>query len=119
MSKKKSNKFKTFVSDGLSINEAKTSILIIFFIITIIFALSMYYIDRTIGNNLTSIIGWLIASISGVNIANSVLDGIRIKNDDDDSEDNKNDNNINTEIDLNKIFNDYEYDNKDETITTL
>lgn len=110
---KSKTKFNTFLSDGLSMNETKVSILIIFFIITIIFALVMYYIDRTIGSNITSIIGWLIASISGVNISNTVLDGIKLKNE-----------NINLQIDLENMMNesnkDIQYDDEnDEKIEVL
>ena len=60
------------IKDGLSINEAKVSVLIILCILTFLYAFVMYMIDKDITDNLTSIIQTLILVIGGVNIGNSI-----------------------------------------------
>lgn len=70
------DKIKTFFSDGLSVDEAKVSILILLLIITTLFSLAMYFTNGLIGDNLANIIGWFIFAVSGVNIANTTLNSV-------------------------------------------
>lgn len=65
------NKFN--IKDGLSIDEAKVSVLIILCILTFLFALIMYVIDGDISNNLTDLLEILVFVIGGVNISNSIM----------------------------------------------
>lgn len=60
------------IKDGLSINEAKVSALIILCVLTFLFAFVMYVLDKDITDNLTSIIQTLILVIGGVNLSNSI-----------------------------------------------
>lgn len=60
------------IKDGLSINEAKVSALIILCVLTFLFAFLMYVLDKDITDNLTSIIQTLILVIGGVNLSNSI-----------------------------------------------
>ena len=60
------------IKDGLSINEAKVSALIILCVLTFLFAFLMYVLDKDITDNLTSIIQTLIFVIGGVNLSNSI-----------------------------------------------
>lgn len=60
------------IKDGLSINEAKVSALIILCVLTFLFAFVMYVLDKDITDNLTSIIQTLIVVIGGVNLSNSI-----------------------------------------------
>lgn len=53
--------------DGLSIDETRTSSLVISFLITLVFSLVMYVIDGDISPSLTNIIIAFIAAIGGVN----------------------------------------------------
>lgn len=61
------------LKDGLSIDEAKVSVLIILCILTFLFALTMYAIKGDISTNLTDVLEILVFIIGGVNIGNSVL----------------------------------------------
>ena len=60
------------IKDGLSINEAKVSALIILCALTFLFMFVMYVLDKDITDNLTSIIQTLILVIGGVNLSNSI-----------------------------------------------
>lgn len=60
------------IKDGLSINEAKVSVLIILCVLTFLFAFVMYVLEKDITDNLTSIIQTLIVVIGGVNLSNSI-----------------------------------------------
>ena len=60
------------IKDGLSINEAKVSALIILCVLTFLFSFVMYVLDKDITDNLTSIIQTLILVIGGVNLSNSI-----------------------------------------------
>lgn len=60
------------IKDGLSINEAKVSALIILCILTFLFMFVMYVLEKDITDNLTSIIQTLIVVIGGVNLSNSI-----------------------------------------------
>lgn len=59
--------------DGLSIDEAKVSVLIILCILTFIFAFIRYSLDGDISNNLTDILQVLIFVIGGINIGNAAM----------------------------------------------
>lgn len=61
------------IRDGLSINEAKVSILIILCVLTFLFALVMYAIKGDISTNLTDLLEVLVFVIGGVNIGNSIM----------------------------------------------
>lgn len=61
-----------FWKDGLSIDETKTSTLIILLIICILFALTFYVIVGDVTPNLVNIITALIYSVAGVNVAQSL-----------------------------------------------
>ena len=60
------------IKDGLSINEAKVSALIILCVLTFLFAFVMYVLEKDITDNLTSIIQTLILVIGWVNLSNSI-----------------------------------------------
>lgn len=60
------------IKDGLSINEAKVSALIILCVLTFLFMFVMYVLEKDITDNLTSIIQTLIVVIGGVNLSNSI-----------------------------------------------
>lgn len=60
------------IKDGLSINEAKVSALIILCVLTFLFMFVMYVLEKDITDNLTSIIQTLILVIGGVNLSNSI-----------------------------------------------
>ena len=60
------------IKDGLSINEAKVSALIILCVLIFLFAFVMYVLNKDITDNLTSIIQTLILVIGGVNLSNSI-----------------------------------------------
>lgn len=66
-----------FLKDGLSIDETKTSVLILALIMSLTVALFKYYINGIIGDNLTTILQTLILSIAGVNSVNVVSSTIR------------------------------------------
>lgn len=68
---------KNFITDGLSIDETKTSVLIILTIVSVFFGLVMYKINGDITNNLVEVIKFLILSIAGINVANSLTDYFR------------------------------------------
>ena len=61
------------IKDGLSIDEAKVSVLIILCILTFLFALTMYIINGDISNNLTDLLTVLVCVIGGINIGNSIM----------------------------------------------
>lgn len=60
------------IKDGLSINEAKVSALIILCVLTLLFMFVMYVLEKDITDNLTSIIQTFIVVIGGVNLSNSI-----------------------------------------------
>ena len=60
------------IKDGLSINEAKVSALIILSVLTFLYAFVLYAFNGDISDNLTSIIQTLILIIGGVNITTSI-----------------------------------------------
>jgi len=66
----------TFLKDGLSIDETKVSAMVIMFIITVIFALTMYGIHGDITINLLSLLSYLIFGITGVNAIDKVMNKI-------------------------------------------
>lgn len=61
------------IKDGLSIDEAKVSVLIILCILTFLFALVMYAVKGDISTNLTDVLEVLVCVIGGVNIGNSIM----------------------------------------------
>lgn len=66
------DKPKLNLKDGLSIDEAKVSVLIITCILAFIYMFIVYAIDGDISDNLTSIIQTLVLVIGGVNITNLI-----------------------------------------------
>ena len=60
------------IKNGLSINEAKVSALIILCVLTFLFAFVMYVLNKDITDNLTSIIQTLVLVIGGVNLSNAI-----------------------------------------------
>lgn len=59
------------IKDGLSINEAKVSVLIITCVLLTVFSCVMYYLKGNISDNLTNIIQTIILAICGVNVSNA------------------------------------------------
>ena len=55
----------SFAKDGLSIDETKTSSLIIGFLVFLGFTIFFYYQDRTLGENWTNILLTLIGVVGG------------------------------------------------------
>lgn len=66
------NDKKIDIKDGLSINEAKVSVLIILSVLTFLYAFVLYALNGDISDNLTNIIQTLILVIGGVNITASI-----------------------------------------------
>lgn len=66
------NDKKIDIKDGLSINEAKVSALIILSVLTFLYAFVLYALNGDISDNLTNIIQTLILVIGGVNITASI-----------------------------------------------
>ena len=64
------------LKDGLSIDEAKVSVLIIVCVLAFLYAFIVYAINGDISNNLTVIIQTIVLTIGGVNIGNTVAAAI-------------------------------------------
>lgn len=60
--------------DGLSIDEAKVSVLIILCVLAFLYAFVMYAIKGDISDNFTSVLQVLVIVIGGVNVGNAVVD---------------------------------------------
>jgi hypothetical protein len=77
---KRQKKGSSFFKDGLSINETRMSALILVFIAGAGF--SFYQVVKTgdIAEGLLSLLMYLIMAISGINISESVMKGIKKKN---------------------------------------
>ena len=60
------------LKDGLSIDEAKVSALILCLVICFIFVLVKYQVDGDISDNIVLVFQTLVAAVAGVNIANKV-----------------------------------------------
>lgn len=60
------------LKDGLSIDEAKVSALILCLVICFIFVLVKYQLDGDISDNIVLVFQTLVAAVAGVNIANKV-----------------------------------------------
>lgn len=60
------------LKDGLSIDEAKVSALILCLVISFIFVLVKYQLDGDISDNIVLVFQTLVAAVAGVNIANKV-----------------------------------------------
>lgn len=60
------------LKDGLSIDEAKVSALILCLVICSIFVLVKYQVDGDISDNIVLVFQTLVAAVAGVNIANKV-----------------------------------------------
>lgn len=67
-----------FLSDGMSIDETKVSLLMILTLIYSIFLLVMYTLNGDISSNLVLVYQSLLASICGMNIASTITE--RFKN---------------------------------------
>lgn len=61
-----------FLSDGLSMNEAKVSALVVGFFLSLGFALWQFVVHGDITDNMLTLLGYLIMAITGVNVAESV-----------------------------------------------
>ena len=60
------------LKDGLSIDEAKVSALILCLVICFVFVLVKYQVDGDISDNIVLVFQTLVAAVAGVNIANKV-----------------------------------------------
>lgn len=60
------------LKDGLSIDEAKVSVLILCTLICFVFVLFKYHIDGDVSDNIVLVFQTLVAAVAGVNIANKV-----------------------------------------------
>ena len=60
------------LKDGLSIDEAKVSVLILCTLICFVFVLVKYHIDGDVSDNIVLVFQTLVAAVAGVNIANKV-----------------------------------------------
>lgn len=65
------------LKDGLSIDEAKVSALILCTLICFIFVLVKYHIDGDVSDNIVLVFQTLVAAVAGVNIANKVTSIIK------------------------------------------
>lgn len=65
------------LKDGLSIDEAKVSVLILCTLICFIFVLVKYHIDGDVSDNIVLVFQTLVAAVVGVNIANKVTSVIK------------------------------------------
>lgn len=67
---------RTVVFWGLSIDEAKVSVLVILCLVVFLFALGVYVARGDISDNLTLLIQTLIVTIGGINISNMITNVI-------------------------------------------
>ena len=67
------------IKDGVSIYEGKMIVFIVGAIITLVFALAMYFSRNDISDNLTYIVITFICAIAGVSSLEQVIDGIKSK----------------------------------------
>lgn len=65
------------LKDGLSIDEAKVSVLILCTLICFVFVLVKYHIDGDVSDNIVLVFQTLVAAVAGVNIANKVTSLIK------------------------------------------
>ena len=65
------------LKDGLSIDEAKVSVLILCTLICFIFVLVKYHIDGDVSDNIVLVFQTLVAAVVGVNIDNKVTSVIK------------------------------------------
>jgi len=65
--------------DGLSVYEGKMSVLIFGSLITLVFALVMYYLRKDISNNLTEIVEVFIFSIAGITSLETAVAALKDK----------------------------------------
>lgn len=79
MEKKKSS---SFWSDGLSINEARFSVLVLMSVCCFFYALYAHYSTGAISPDLLTLLNTLIASIVGINVTNTVTGYLRDKRED-------------------------------------
>ena len=67
------------IKDGISVYEGKMIVFIVGAIITLVFALEMYFSRNDISDNLTYIVITFICAIAGVSSLEQVIDGIKSK----------------------------------------
>ena len=67
------------IKDGISVYEGKMIVFIVGAIITLFFALAMYFSRNDISDNLTYIVITFICAIAGVSSLEQVIDGIKSK----------------------------------------
>ena len=67
------------IKDGISVYEGKMIVFIVGAIITLVFALAMYFSRNDISDNLTYIVITFICAIAGVSSLEQVIDGIKSK----------------------------------------
>ena len=67
------------IKDGISVYEGKMIVFIVGAIITLVFALTMYFSRNDISDNLTYIVITFICAIAGVSSLEQVIDGIKSK----------------------------------------
>ena len=67
------------IKDGISVYEGKMIVFIVGAIITLGFALAMYFSRNDISDNLTYIVITFICAIAGVSSLEQVIDGIKSK----------------------------------------
>lgn len=81
--KTKKDKPNSFITDGLSIDETKLSILMISYVICFIVTL-WFFVKTSDGEGLKAMFFSNIAAITGMNITNSISNAFNKTNDDDD-----------------------------------
>ena len=65
-----------FLSDGISVDETKFSVLIVLTIVYAIFILVLYCMKNDISSNLVLVFQTLITAIAGINVAESISSNI-------------------------------------------
>ena len=65
-----------FLSDGISVDETKFSVLIVLTIVYAIFILVLYCMKNDISSNLVLVFKTLITAIAGINVAESISSNI-------------------------------------------
>lgn len=61
-----------FLKDGLSMNEAKVSALVLGFFVALGFSMYNFITTGDITDNMVTLLGYLIMAITGVNVAESI-----------------------------------------------
>jgi len=68
---------KNFLTDGLSIDETRVSVLMLILVVSIGFAMYQVVVENDVSENLLTLLGYEIMAVTGINVADKIgLKGI-------------------------------------------